>query len=337
MSGGRLLRVGLVGATGTVGGEILELLETRRFPLQELVPVASERSLGEVVEWLGHALAVETELPGLEGLDLLFLCVPREAALPWIERAVAAGVPCVDLSGAVAERPEAPLLAADLGPAPDALQSPVLGCPSAAALSLALVLSPLDATAGLRRAVVSLLLPAAAAGRRGIAALEGETVALFNQQEWEEESVFPHAVAFDCVPSPPEASRRRIAGSEADLAGEVGRLLGRELPLAVSAVQVPIFSGLGLLLALETERPLDPEACEAVLAKAPGVSLWPDDVGPGTRASAGQSDVFVGRVRPDPSAPPPAGGLLLWLSVDPVRLAATNALRLAAARFAAGA
>lgn len=336
MNGGRLLRIGLVGATGTVGGELLELLESRRFPLQELVPVASERSLGETVEWLGHSLPVETELPGLAGLDLLFLCVPRDAALPWLERAVEAGVPCIDLSGAVADRPEVPLLAADLEATPQALQAPVVSCPSAAALALSLVLAPLAAAAGLRRAVVTMLLPAAAAGRRGIAALEAETVALFNQQEWEEGSVFPHAIAFDCVPSPPEASRHRVAGSEAELAGEVGRLLGRELPLAVSAVQVPIFSGLGLVLALETERPLAPEACEDLLAKAPGVAVWTAEVGPGTRASAGQSEVFVGRVRPDPSASPRTGGLLLWLSVDPVRLAATNALRLAAAHFAAG-
>lgn len=335
MSGGRLLRVALVGATGTVGREILELLESRRFPLQELLPVASDRSLGEAVEWLGHSLPVETEIPQLDGLDLMFLAVPREAAPVWIERALAAGVACIDLSGALAGREDVPLLAADLAPAADALQAPVLACPSAAALALALVLAPLEPAAGLRRVVVSLLLPASAAGRRGVAALEGETVALFNQQDFEDDSVFPHGIAFDCVPSPAEAPRHRVARCEAELAGELGRLLGRTVPTAVSSVQVPIFAGMGLAVALETERPLDPQSCEEVLEKAPGVSVWRDAMGPGTRASDGREEVLVGRLRPDPSATAPGGGLLLWLSVDPVRLAASNALRLAAARFVA--
>lgn len=331
MSPGRLQRVAVVGATGTVGSDLLELLQARRFPLQQLVPIASDRSLGEGVEVLGEDLPVQNEIASLKGLDLIFLCTPRQAALDWIRRALHDEVPCIDLSGAVAHQREIPLGVAEPGTAPVA---PLLSGPSAPALALGRFLAPLVATCGVRRAVATLCLPVSNVGRAGVQALEAETLALFNQQERPEASTFPHPIAFECVPSPGEASIPVASELEESVARDLQRLLGQALPLALAPVQVPTFAGLGITLAVELARPLALAACREALAKAPGVQLWDSPVGPGTRAGVGLEKVLVSRLRPDPSVGPEGGGLLAWLSADPVRLVTDNAVRLAEARCA---
>lgn len=332
MSEGRLLRVAVVGATGAVGAEVLALLQSRRFPLQEVLPIATERSLGETVELLGHEMPVVTEAVRLEGLDLVLLCAPRGEALAWVRAALEQGVPCIDLSGAAAATDEVPLLDALREPTADALAQPLLASPGGAALAWSRVLGPIDEAAGVRRVVATTLEAASGAGRAGVSALEAETLALFNQQEPPEPEVFEHAVAFDCVPSTGARDPDGRTEAEAAVAGQLARLLGREIPVAVTSLRVPVFAGGGASLAVETERPLAAAECAERLAKAAGVALRADDdPGPTTRETVGEDDVLVGRIRRDPSV---ATGLLLWLAADPVRLVAANALRLAEARFA---
>ena len=124
-----LLRVAVVGATGAVGTDLVELLQEQRFPLQELRPIATDASLGATVDWLGHDVPVESESE-LRGLDLAFLCLPAEAARDWIARALRANVACIDLSGAVADQAEVPVLAAGLPGAEAASSSPLVSSPA---------------------------------------------------------------------------------------------------------------------------------------------------------------------------------------------------------------
>ncbi len=325
-----LLRVAVVGATGAVGRDVLALLEARRFPLQELVPVATERSLGEVVEWLGHDVPVETAVDSLRGLDLVLVCTPPEGALEWVRQALLAEVPCIDLSGATAGREEVPLLSADMDPSPAALGAPVLASPPGSALAWARVLGPLRPM-GLQRLVATAIEPVSAAGRAGIESLEAETVALFNQRELPSPTVFHQTIAFDCLPSTGPPGVEGATAIEEALVRDLPRLLGVPLPMAVTALRVPVFAGCGASLALELERPPSPSEVVDRLAKTPGVTVQASGAsGPSTRDAVGEDVVFVGRVRPDPSR---EGGLLLWLAADPIRLAAANALRLAEARF----
>lgn len=326
-----LLRVAVVGATGALGGELLDQLRERHFPLQELRPIATDRSLGATVDWLGHELPVATEAEPLSGLDLVLICTPAAAALDWIRRALQAGVACIDFSGAVAERAEVPLLSADQPLDPALLAAPLLAVPAPASLALARVLAPIHAEAGLARVSATLCDAASGAGRAGVDALQAETIALFNQEELPETGL-DHAIAFDCLP----ASGPLDAAGESALEGRVGaelaRLLGVDVPRSVTALRIPTFAGMGIQLALETERELAAGACLEGLAKVAGVRAWTAPAGPTTRDAIGEDDVLVGRVRRDPST---ARGLLLWLALDPARLAASNALRIAEARFRA--
>ncbi len=322
----KLLRVAVVGATGTVGGELIGLLAERRFPIQELVPIATDRSLGETVEWLDHDLPVETERE-LAGLDLVFLCTPREAGLAWLERALRARVACIDLSGASAAADEIPLLDPELPPDAAALAAPVLAIPAPAALALARAIRPLAHAAGVARVVATVCESASSAGRVGIDALQAETVALFSQRE-PDESPLGHGIAFDCLPATGPLEPRGASASETASARDLLRLVPGA-PAAITALRVPTFAGMGIQVAALLERALAPEEIEKLFDEAPGLRTSGLALGPSLRDASGGDEVLVGRVRGDPTSP---CGVQFWLALDPVRLAAACAVRLAELR-----
>lgn len=326
------LRVAVIGASGALGSELLEVLAERRFPLADVVPVATDRSLGGEVEVGGDAYPILTEVPRLDAIDVLFLCAPPGASLEFAKAALRARVPCFDLSGALAGQPDVPLLAADLGCAAEELAKPLVATPAGAALALALALAPLEREVRLRRVVATSLEAVSGAGQQGMESLSQQVLAIFSQEDPPASDVFDRPVAFDVLPAVGEIGTGGVTAAEEALAVGVRRLLRRpDLPIATTVVRVPTFTGDGASLAIETEHALDVEqACE-ILAKAPGVSLAHDDPrGPTTRSCSGSELVRVGRLRPDPTA---AHGLLLWTVADAVRLAASNAVRLAEARF----
>jgi aspartate-semialdehyde dehydrogenase len=310
-----LLEVAVVGATGALGSEVVGVLTERAFPIGRLTPIATERSLGESVSFGDEELAVVSDVRSLEGFDLVFLCAPPEASLQFAGLALRARVPAIDLSGALLEQPDVDLCVAEWLGVDEELDKPLLAGPDGIALGLALVLQPLRRAAGLRRAVATCFESVSAEGRGGVDALSEQTVALFNQQTLAAESI-----AFDCRPAPradDDGSQRLVAA--------LGRLLEAPLPLAVTRVRVPTFSGDGISLWVETEQPLAAEEARTLLAKAPGVEQR-FDFTPTTRTSVGSDVVLAGRVEEA------GGGLRIWLAVDGLRLAALNGVLLAEAR-----
>ena len=329
MAEGSGFRVVVFGATGALGSEVIAVLDEHRFPIRELVPVASDRSLGCDVEIGDQVLPVETEV-SLRGADFLFLCAPPEPSLELAAEALRQSVPAVDLSGGLVRRDEVPLLVADVHQPPDQLGAPLLATPPGPALAWLHVLLPLHRELGLRRVVATTVEAASWGGRGGIESLSRETLALFNQRELPDPDVFGRPVAFDCIPEIGEVAPDGSTERESGLAAAVGRLLGADVAIAVQAVQMPTFSGDGTTFALETERPADPAAVTELLRKSANIELEDPERGPTTRAAAGRDEVLVGRVRSDPSRP---GGLLLWVAADSLRLAAANAVRLVEARL----
>ncbi|MAE96104.1 MAG: hypothetical protein CL910_15715 [Deltaproteobacteria bacterium] len=330
MSAPELLRVAVVGATGTVGRELIGLLQERRFPIQRMVPVATDDSLGLEIAWLGHDLPVEVEAPPLPELDLVWLCAPAPVALDWIRDALRSEVPCFDLSAALSDRGEVPLglaAAPGLGWGP---AQPLMAGPAGPALLLAPVLRALDRAAGLARATATVLESASSAGRPGVEALQEETLALFQQRDAEASDVFPKPLAFDCLPAADAAAAGPSSDRETRLVAHLTRLLSGSARISITALRVPTFAGCGIQLAVETERELQPAEAVDCLSKTAGIS---GQDFPTTRGSVGSDEVAVARVRPDPAAPE-GRGLHLWLAGDPVRLAASNALELARQRFA---
>ena len=335
------LRLALAGATGALGREVLTVLAERRFPVRSLWPFATNQSEGRDIEFQGESISVECEQPRMADIDLMIVCTPVEPALEIVRSALRSQVFCIDCSGALAGSDEVPLFASGLCPPSAVAGSPLVTTPAGPALAWSLVLAPLARAVGVRRVVGTLLQSASLAGRQGIDALSGETVALLNQHEIPEPNIFPSQVAFDCIPGVAGVGEDEDddAGGgatrvEQRLARDVRRLIGSELLIAVTAVQVPTFVGDGASLAIETEAPVSREEAEEIFAKAPGVELWPQDtVGPTLRDTAGCERVLVGRVRSDPSRGPDEHGLLLWLAGDSLRIAAANAVKLAETRL----
>ena len=331
------LRVVVVGATGALGTEVLSALAASSLRIAELVPAATDRSLGEEVEFRGNLLYVTSDKPSLSGADLVICCAPRAVALEVIRDALRAEVPCLDCSGALAASAEVPLAVFGLTPRADQLK-PVVATPSGAAIGWALVLHAIDQVAGVSRVVGTVLQPASHAGRAGIDVLSNETIALLSQNEPLAPELFPGPVAFDCLSRTGEFAAtdgHSDAGVfatvfEQRMRDDLRRVLGEKIEIAVTGVQVPTFVGEGSALAIETTRPLSVEGALAALEKAPGVELR--GTPPSTRDATNRDVALVGRVRVDPSH---NSSLQLWIATDGLRLAAANVVKLAEARLLA--
>jgi aspartate-semialdehyde dehydrogenase len=327
------LRIGVIGATGALGAELIEALSASAIRVAQIVPVATCRSLGSEVDFQGESFPIEDELPSLRGLDFVFLCAPRAVSFEVAREALRAELPGIDLSGALATTPEMPLHVSVLGVPEEEAQIPFVATPAGPALAWAHVLGPLADAAGLTRVVGTVLDSASVAGVRGAEALMSESLALFNQHDLPEAPVFSRPVAFDCGPAVAPPGTGGEVPREREAVDDLRRLLGSDIGFGLTTVQVPTFLGQASSLLVETREPLDVAEVRSLLAKAPGVEVWPDDVdGPSLRASAGRGEVLVGRVRRDPSS---EAGLLLWIACDPTHLSAANAVELAEARLGA--
>jgi aspartate-semialdehyde dehydrogenase len=325
----RGMRLGITGATGALGTEVLAALDAARLPIAQLVAVAGDRSLGAELDFQGELVSVSLELPALHGLDLLLHCAPAATAADVVRAALRAEVACIDLSGAFAQRTEVPLgwaARADL-----ATPAPLRGAPVDAALVWLPVLSALAPLGGAMRVRATILDGASALGRAGIDALSRQSLALFNQQELEDEEEAP-PLAFDCRPASGEREDGGRRAREAALAAVLARALDPAPTVSARWIQVPAFVGQISALTIAGERAIDPAEAALALAKAPGVELWSaSEEGPNLRAVAGR-DVVVAS-HPERAAAD-ADALFLWAAGDLLRLAAANAVALAAARVA---
>lgn len=320
------LKIGIAGATGALGKEILEVLDEAPWRPDKVVPLASAASEVPFVEYGGEQVAVD-DLQGeaLDDLDALILAVPAAVALEAGERAIAEGVLVIDCSGAFADRPDVPIVVPWVNP--EVLQelplAGVLSIPGAAALLLSGALGPLR-RAGIEGPVeATVLLPASVRGRAGMEELSAQVIALFNQGT-PPRKVFAHGLAFDLLPQVGEVGPEGWTDQEARVEAELRRLLGTDVPIDVTLVGVPLFSGVSAEIHLRAQRHAPLDLLErvlqdggAVLPKAPGSRYLPRP-----RRVEGHPFVHVGRIRPDRTG----NGFHLWASMDNLRGAAATAV-----------
>ncbi|MAJ59406.1 MAG: hypothetical protein CL936_04745 [Deltaproteobacteria bacterium] len=327
------LRVGVVGATGLLGQEVIAALDEERAPLGELQVFAGEESLGQDVDFRGESLPVQTPVETLRGLDVVLLCTPPAIALDWVRIALRSEVACIDCSGSLVGSVDVPMAMTSLGAYEELEGAPLISSPSGPGLAWGPVLAAIQREAGLKRVLGTLLHSASAAGRRGIEALSEGTLALLNQNSEDEATLDVSAPrAFECHAHCADTGKGPAASQEVTLVDVLRRVLGPDVNVAATSVQVPTFAGQGSTLAVECERALMPEEAATLLEKVPGCELIEDARGLGTRESVGGETILISRVRADPTLE--AGhGLLLWLTADPLRLAARNAIGLLEARF----
>lgn len=325
------LRVGVVGAAGAVGRQLLQVLEERRFPVAELRLMATSRSAGTHLEFHGETLMVEETDPSrLSGLDLVFMAVGTEASRTLAPEAVRRGAVVIDKSNAFRMDPAVPLVVPEVNPEAARGHRGILASPNCSTIQLVVALQPLRRLGELRRVMVATYQSVSGTGidaieelrRQAADALAGNPV---------EAVVYPHPIAFNVIPHIDAFDEHGYSQEEMKLVRETRRILARpDLPVTATAVRVPVFVGHAEVVVAQFDRPVEPEAARRVLATAPGVCVL-DEPGaaryPTPLAAAGRDEVFVGRLRQDLAL---EDALTFWVVADNLRKgAATNAVQIA--------
>ena len=335
--------VGVVGATGLVGGEMLLLLEERAFPVDELRVFASSRSEGRRLPFRGGEVSCEELRDGcFDGLDFVIVDVDDPLAAEWAPKAAAAGAKVIDNSAAFREDPDVPLVVAEINPDDlQAMPKGIASCPNCTTMVLLVALAPLHRAAGLERMVVSTYQSVSGAGQAGLHELDeqwtkgaGRAEALRRAgadpaNELEPGEVWDRPIAGNVIPLAGSLREAGYTSEEWKMLHESRKILhAPDLAASVTCVRVPVYVGHASSANLRFSRPLSRAEAVELLADAPGVRLVDGaDGAPTPLEAAGIDPVLVGRVRDDPSEP---GSLNLWVTGDNLRKgAALNAVQLA--------
>jgi aspartate-semialdehyde dehydrogenase len=344
ISGPRLggLRIGVVGATGQVGGVIRQILAERGFPVRQLRYFASARSAGTTLPWAGGQVTVEDAATAdVSGLDVALFSAGGATSRALAPRFAAAGATVVDNSSAWRMDPDVPLVVSEVNPhALDSIPKGIVANPNCTTMAAMPVLCPLHAEAGLRRLVVSTYQAVSGSGLAGVEELESQLRAGLGQNaaalthdgsaiELPAPKKYVRPIAFDVVPLAGSvvADGSGETDEEQKLRHESRKILGiPDLLVSGTCVRVPVFTGHSLSINAEFERPISPRRAAELLADAPGVAL--SDV-PTPLEAAGRDPSYVGRIRQDATVPD-GRGLVLFVSNDNLRKgAALNAVQIA--------
>jgi aspartate-semialdehyde dehydrogenase len=336
------VNVGVIGATGLVGQEMLRILEAREFPVATLRAYASPRSEGRMLAFAGGEVACEVLRDGcFDGLDLVIVDVDDPLALEWAPQAAAAGAQVVDNSAAFRMEPDVPLVVAEVNPEDLAvLPRGIASCPNCTTMVLVTALAPLQQAAGIERMVVSTYQSVSGAGAPGITELDAQWTKFAGSAE-----ALRRAATIDGLIAPGEVWPKPIAGNVIPLAGSVKEagytseewklvhesrkiLHAPEMAVTATCVRVPVYVGHAMTANVEFRGPMDRARAVELLRDAPGVRLVDDgDGAPTPLEGAGIDPVLVGRLREDPSR---ANTLDLWVTGDNLRKgAALNAVQMA--------
>ncbi|MEZ5965707.1 MAG: aspartate-semialdehyde dehydrogenase [Planctomycetota bacterium] len=326
------MRVGIVGATGAVGLDLLAVLAARAFPCSELRLMASARSAGRRIAHAGGAHPVHEATPeALAGLDLCFFSAGAAVSRALAPVAAAHGALVVDNSSAFRMHPEVPLVVPECNGSVLAGDTRgIVANPNCSTILLCLALAPLQRATGLGRVVVSTYQAASGAGARAVDELKAGTRASLADEPFVP-SALPQSLAFNLFPHVDVFQPDGFTREEDKMLYESRKILGLpQLAIEATCVRVPVERCHAEAVTVELERPLDPAAARALFAAAPGLEVVDD---PGARlypmpvTSSGRDPVAVGRVRASRVFVP---GLTFWLVGDQVRKgAALNAVQIA--------
>jgi aspartate-semialdehyde dehydrogenase len=323
-------RVGVVGATGAVGSRLLSILEERAFPVSELRPFASERSVGKRISFSSREWSCEALRPGcFKELDFVFFDVSDEISSRWVPEALESGAYVIDNSAVYRLKDDVPLVvpevnAGSLQEAIRAHQRLVAG-PNCSTVQLVLALKALQDRAGLKRVVVSTYQSVSGAGSAAMEELQRQV------QSQSEATVFPHPIAFNLIPRIGKGLADGFTSEEQKLMLESRKILGQaDLPIVATAIRVPTLISHAESVFVELDREISPAEARALWMDFPGVQVMDDlalDCYPMNLNTAGSDAVAIGRIRKDPSV---LSGLAFWVVSDNLRKgAALNAVQIA--------
>ncbi len=323
--------VAVAGATGVVGREMVEILETRNFPVSELVLLASERSEGERLGFHDKNVVVKRlTKESLRGVDIAIFSAGSERSLEFAPAAVNAGAAVIDNSGAFSMDPKVPLVVPEVNPHAIAKHNGIIANPNCSTIGLAVALKPIHDKAKIKRIIVTTFQSVSGTGKKAVDELAGQTVALLNFKEIETK-VYPHQIAFNCLPHIDSFLENGYTREEMKIVNETKKILEDDsMRVTATAVRVPVFRCHAEAVNIETDKKISPNEARAVLSISPGVIVYDDpsrNIYPLQLDVAGKDETYVGRIREDETIP---NGINFWIVSDNLRKgAALNAVQIA--------
>jgi aspartate-semialdehyde dehydrogenase len=323
--------VAITGATGTVGREMVEILEERKFPVEELVLLASEQSEGERVEFHGKKVAVrKIARDSFKNVDISLFSANKDSSLEFAASAVASGSIVVDNSSAYRMDPKVPLVVPEVNAYAIEKHAGILASPNDSTISMVMALKPIHDKFKIKRIVATIFQSVSGTGKKAIDELAQQTVALLNFRDVETK-VYPHQIAFNCVPHVGSFLDNGYTRVETELVEEARKIMEDEsIRISATAVLVPVFRGNSQSVNIETQTRVSADEMRAILAASPGIMVYDDpkkNLYPLAVDTAGKDEIYVGRIREDVSVP---NGINLWIVSDNIRKgAALNAVQIA--------
>lgn len=324
----KLYNVAVVGATGLVGRSMVKVLEERRFPVNRLTLLASERSLGREMDFAGASIPVKKlEAGSFRQVEIGLFSAGASISLEYAPLAAKAGAVVIDNSSAFRMDPEVPLVVPEVNRRQIFKHKGIIANPNCSTIQLVVVLKPLHERFRIKRVVVSTYQSVTGAGQAAIDQLEAELSNTVPPR-----MKFPHRIAFNCLPHIDIFFDDGYTKEEFKMMNETRKIMEENIKVTATTVRVPVVGGHSESVNIEFEAPCSVEEVLEILRRSPGVVVQDDpkkNIYPMPITSHERDEVFVGRIRKDDTVP---SGVNIWIVADNIRKgAATNAVQIAEA------
>jgi aspartate-semialdehyde dehydrogenase len=319
------MKVAVVGATGMVGGVMLKVLEERNFPVDELLPVASERSAGRTVRFKGRDIPVlDMEGAIAKRPTIALFSAGGTTSLEWAPRFAEVGCTVIDNSSAWRMHADKKLVVPEINGHLLTAEDRIIANPNCSTIQMVLALAPLHKAYGVQRVIVSTYQSVTGTGMKAVKQMENEREGVAG------EMAYPFRIDRNVIPRCDVFTDNGYTKEEMKLVMETKKILDPSIRVTATAVRVPVTGGHSEAVNVEFAKEFEIEAVRDLLRKAPGIKLFDEpakDEFPMPLIANGRDEVFVGRLRRDETQP---CTLNLWIVADNLRKgAATNAVQIA--------
>lgn len=325
-------KVAVVGATGNVGREMLNILAEREFPASEVVALASRKSVGREVSYGDHTLKCKAlEHYDFKGTDIVLMSAGSTISGEWSPKIAATGAVVIDNSSKWRMDPDVPLVVPEVNATAIAkfAKKNIIANPNCSTAQMVVALKPLHEIARVKRVVVSTYQSVSGAGKDAMDELFNQTRAIFVTDSIEAKQ-FTKQIAFNVIPHIDSFMDDGYTKEEWKMAAETRKILDPDIKVTATCVRVPVFVGHSEAINIEFERPITPQQARDILREAPGCMVVDkrEDGGYVTPVECvGDYATFISRIRKDPTV---ENGLALWCVSDNLRKgAALNAIQIA--------
>ena len=325
------ISVAILGATGAVGAELIQLLESRSFPVTRLKLLASSRSAGRTLTFKGEAIPVEAvREDSFDDVDLVLASAGGSISKTWAGKAVEAGAVVIDNSSAFRLDADVPLIVPEVNPEAATKHKGIIANPNCTTILMAVATWPLHKVQPIKRIITATYQSASGAGARAMEEVKKQARAILNG-EAPETDIFPYPLAFNLFPHNSPLNNQGYCEEEMKMVNETRKIFNQpDLRVSATCVRVPVLRAHSEAINVEFEEPFPVVKAREIIGAAPGVKLledWQKNYFPMPMDATGRDEVLVGRIRQDLSHP---CSLELWLSGDQIRKgAALNAIQIA--------